>query len=60
MLNYTRVNKDANPKPSKQGGCQTEFEVGGGGSCSLETGAEPDFTFSSPPVFLLIRNCNLK
>lgn len=49
MLAYTRVNKDANPKPSKQGGCWSEFDVGEG-SCSLETGAEPDFTFF-PPFF---------
>lgn len=50
MLGCTRVNKDAKPKPSKQGGCQAEFEVGGQGGCSLETGAEPDFTFF--PLFL--------
>lgn len=48
MLTYTRVNKDANPKPGKQRGCWSEFGVGEG-SCSLETGAEPDFTFS--PLF---------
>lgn len=48
VLGYTRVKEDADPKPSKQGGCQAEFEVGREGSCSLEPGAEPDFTFFFP------------
>lgn len=54
MLGYTRVNKDAKPKPSKQGGCQAEFEVGREDSCSSEIGAEPDFAFFSLFSFLSI------
>lgn len=53
MLGYIRVNKDANSKPSKQGGCQAELEVGGEGSCSSETGVETVFTFSFPAYPLL-------
>lgn len=51
VLGCSRVNRDANPEPGKQRGCQAELEVGAEVSCFWETGAAPGLPPTPFPCF---------